>query len=199
MPSDLDPRSLDKPIDTSILEKLISQFKRKSRSGSKLTQLYSERLQRSRRGLHGQQTLILPEDLPPTSICLTYRNQCQGRMRTVFSTIYSALAPSSTTERILAEAGLWPRIHPRSVLHPLASTANIPLGPKWTESLTAFAEVFIEYQHSQRLLGYALQSDTEKFFKELDGASFNWRNAGRTPDWLLIQVRTCLDVLNSDF
>jgi hypothetical protein len=74
-------------------------------------------------------------------------------------------------------------------LHPLASTANIPLSPEWAESLTNFAEVFIEYQHSQRLLGYALHSDTEKFFKELDSASFNWRGAGRYPDWLLIQVR----------
>jgi hypothetical protein len=180
-------RPLDQPIDTSILENLISQFQSKSRS--KLTQLYSERLESSRRKLHGQQTPVLPKRTPPVSDCLAFRDHCKSRLHNFFSSIRSSLSPSTTTERILADAGIWPHIHHRSMLHLLASTANIHLNPEWADALAAFAEVFIEYQHSQRLLGYALQSDAEKFYKELDSASFNRRDAVQNPDWLLIQVR----------
>ena len=180
------PRPLDQPIDTSILQNLISQFQRKDRS--KLTQLYSKRLESSRIELHGQRTSALPKHTPPISDCLEFRDHCQSHLHDAFLSIRTALSPSTTTERILADAGLWPRIHYRSLLHPLASTANIHLSPEWADILVAFAEVLIAYQHSQRLLGYALQSDAEKFYKELDSASFNRRDAARNPDWLLIQV-----------
>jgi hypothetical protein len=180
-------RPFGPPINTSVLKKLISQFQTKNRS--KLTQLYSERLDSSRRELHGQRIPIVPKHLPPMNDCLAYRDHCQIRLNDIFRSIYSTLSPSTTTEEILADAGLWPRIHHRSMLYPLASTSNIDLSPEWAEILSAFAEVFIEYQYSQRLLGYALQSDPEKYFKELDSASFNRQDAARIPDWLLIQVR----------
>ena len=183
----IDSRPLGELINTTNLENLISQFRRKS--CSKLAQLYSERLETSRKELHGQQAPLLPNQLPPVNDCLAYRDECQSRLQTIFSSICSASAPSTTTERILANAGLWPRIHHRGVLHSLAATANIHLSPKWTHILIAFAKIFIEYQYSQRLLGYALQSDVEKYFKELDSASFNRQDATQTPDWLLIQVR----------
>ena len=175
------------PINTSVLQELISQFRTKNRS--KLARLYSERLESSRQELHGQQTPIVPKHLPPMNDCLAYRNHCQIRLNNVFMSIHSTLSPSTTTEEILADAGLWPRIHHRSMLYPLASTSNIDLNPEWAKILTVFAEVFIEYQYSQRLLGYALQSDPEKYFKELDSASFNRQDAARIPDWLLVQVR----------
>ena len=190
-------RPLDQPIDTSILENLISQFQRKSRS--KLTQLYSERLESSRRELHRQQTPASLKRIPPVSDCLAYRDHCKGRLHDFFSSIRSSLSPSTTTERILADAGLWPRLHHRSVLHPLASTANIYLKPEWADILAALAEVFIEYQHSQRLLGYALQSDAENFYKELDSASFSRRDAVRNSDWLLIQVRNAFSYIEFRF
>ncbi|KAF8970976.1 hypothetical protein BDZ97DRAFT_1901937 [Flammula alnicola] len=183
----VNPRQLGQPIDTSDLENLVSQFQRNS--PSVLAQLYSERLERSRRELHGQQPSMFPEDVPPFHVCLAYRDQCQSRLHEISSSIRSTLAPSTTTEIVLADAGLWPRIHPRSILHPLASTASIRLTPEWAESLTDFAEVFIEYQHSQRLVAYALHSEADNFFKELDSASFNRSDAERNPDWLLIQIQ----------
>jgi hypothetical protein len=193
----VNPRRLGQPIDTSILQNLISQFQ--SKSHSKLTQLYSERLESSRTELHGQKAPVLPKHTPPVSDCLAFRDHCKSRLNHVFSSIHSSLSPSTTAERILADAGLWPRLHHRSVLHPLASTANIYLKPEWADILTTFAEVFIEYQHSQRLLGYALQSDAEKFYKELDSASFNRRDAVRNPDWLLIQVRNTFSYIEFRF
>jgi len=182
----INSRQLGEPINTSNLENLISRFQRKN--SSKLAQLYSERLELSRQELHGQQTPALPNQLPSINDCRAYRDQCQSRLHNISSSIRSALAPSTTTEKILEDAGLWPRIHHRSMLYPLASTSNTDLSPEWAEFLTAFAEMFIEYQYSQRLLGYALQSDIEKYFKELDSASFNRQGAARNPDWLLIQV-----------
>ncbi|KIM42919.1 hypothetical protein M413DRAFT_409020 [Hebeloma cylindrosporum] len=170
-------RPLGQPLDTSDLEKLISQFR--SKSHSKLTPLYSERLERSRKELDGEQAPALSKQLPPVNECLAYRDQCQDRLHTNFSLIRSALAPSTATERILAHAGLWPRVH-----HP-----NVSLSPEWTRILIAFAEAFIEYQYSQRLLSFALQSDVEKYFKELDNASFNRQDARQIPDWLLIQIQ----------
>jgi hypothetical protein len=109
-------RQLGQPIDTSNLENLISQFKRHSQSV--LTHLYGERLEKSREKLHGQQTLTLLERLPPIGACLAYRDQCQSRLRDVSHAIRCSLEPSTITQRILANAGLWPRIHPRAMLHP---------------------------------------------------------------------------------
>ena len=174
------------PLDTRNLKKLISQFRQKN--NSVLTQMYSERLERSRTELDGQTNSVLPEHLPPMSDCLAYLDQCQVCLHNILVSIRSALAPSSTTERILANAGLWPRIYSRSILCLLASTANIHLTPEWAKSLTAFAEAFIEYQHSQRLVAYALRSEVDNFFKELEGASFNRSDAEKNPDWLLIQA-----------
>jgi hypothetical protein len=184
------------PIDTSHLENLISQFKR-HHSRSDLTQLYSERLERSRGELDGQQILTLPSSLSPQAlpICLAYRDQCQHDLHSVLSAIRSSLEPSTVMDHILANAGLWPRIHPRAMLRPLASASKIPVTRKWAKSLTAFAQAFIEYQFSQRLVAYVRRSESDNFFKELDDASFNWFDEKGNTDWLLIQVEWILESL----
>ena len=186
------PRRSGQPFDTSNLKDLIHQFNLKPNSHSKLTQLYSKRLERSREELHGQQTLTLPdsESLPPVPGCLAYRNQCQARLHDISSAISSSLEPSTTMEHILANAGLWPRIHPRAMLHLLASASKTPVTREWTKSLATFAKAFIEYQFSQRLVAYVLRSESDNFFKELDNASFDWSDESGNTDWLLIQVGT---------
>lgn len=180
-------RHLGQPTNTNNLKLLISQFQ--CNSSSPLAQLYSERLETSRRRLHDEQTLISLKQVPAINLCLTYRDQCRSRIDSIWSTFCSALAPSTVPECILADAGLWPQLHPRVILHSLASTAKIDLALEWIESLTAYAEAFIEYQHSQRLVLYAQRSEPDNFFKELDTASFNQLDAKTNPDWLLMQVR----------
>ena len=179
-------RRLTQPLGTTNLKKLVSQFQQKNHSV--LTQLYTERLESSRRELDKQQILVIPEHLPPLNDCLAYLEQCQAYLHNILVSVRSALAPSNTTERILANAGLWPRVYSRSILCLLASTANIHLTPTWAKNLTAFAEAFIEYQHSKRLVAHALRSEVDNFFKELESASFNKSDAEENPDWLLIQV-----------
>ena len=172
--------------DTSNLENLISQFKRHSQSV--LTHLYGERLEKSREKLHDQQTLTLLERLPAIDACLAYRDQCQSRLRDVSFAIRCSLEPSTITQRILANEGLWPCIHPRAMLHPLASASNTPVTEEWARSLTTFAKAFIEYQFSQRLVMYALRLESDNFSKELDNSSSGWSDERGNTDWLLIQV-----------
>ena len=181
----INPTGFGQPIDTSGLEKLISQFQHNSLST--LASLYSERLESSRRELCGQQKSIFSEDLPSMKECLEYRDQCRDRLDHWFCSIFSALAPSSSNpaELILNAGGLWPRIHRRSILQALASTANMTFTPQWNRSLTTFAEMFIEYQKSQRLVAYAFRSEVDNFFKE----AINLPVVESNPDWLLIQVR----------
>jgi len=180
-------RNLGQPTDTSNLEKLISQFRRNGHSA--FTDVYHKRLEISRTALHGQQTTLKPDEIPAISLCLEYRNQCQHHLTIALSSIRSTFAPLNLLEEIFMLAGLWPRVHSRTLLYPLASTSNISLTQEWTENLTDFAELFIEYQLSQRLLAYAYRSEGDNFFKELQNASFNRSDAKKNPDWLLIQVR----------
>ena len=182
------PRQPGKPMDTSQLRNLISQFQR-HHNHSDLTRLYSERLARSLGNLHGQQILTLPNSLPPQDLLIAYRDQCQHHLHNVLSAIRSSLEPSTAMDLILANAGLWPRIHPRSMLHPLASASKVPVTRKWVKCSITFAQAFIEYQFSQRLVTYVLRSEPDNFFKELDEASFDWCDEKGNTDWLLIQVR----------
>jgi hypothetical protein len=172
-------------VGTTAVEKLISQFRRNPIENSALATLYSKRLENSLLELHSHKNSLSPNNLPG---CLAYRDSCRIRLNNMFSLILSALAPSTVTERILGEAGLWPRIHHRALLHPLASTAHIRLSLDWTECLIRFAELFIEYQYSQRLVSYAHHSQNDSFYKELNNASFSHSDAVKYPDWLLIQV-----------
>ena len=174
------------PIDTNNLKDLISQFRDKNHSA--LSTLYIDRLERSQRELQDHRTPVFPNSLPPLDDCLAYRNQCQSSLLRSLSLIHTALSPRTTVDRILADLGLWPRIHARTLLHALASTADIRLSPEWAKCLTALGEVFVEYQLSQRLLAYALRSEPDNFYKELENAKFNRTDAEQHPDWLLIQV-----------
>jgi len=190
------PQRPDKSIDTSQLEVLISQFKL-NHNHSVLTRLYSERLESSRKDLHGQRIMTLPESLPLLSSCEAYRDQCQAHLDDVFSAIRVALGPLTGMDHILANAGLWPRIHYRAMLHTLASTSNAPVTP-WTKSLTTLAQTFIEYQFSQQLVAYVLHSELDNFFKELDNAPFNRSDEMGNTDWLLIQVRMGASLVGID-
>ena len=91
-------------IDTSNLKNLISRFRDKN--NSKLSRLYIDRLENSRKELQGPQT--------PVHDCLVYRNRCRSSLSTFWSLIHTALSPATTMDKILADLGLWPRIHPRT-------------------------------------------------------------------------------------
>ena len=177
------------PLDIRRMTKLISQFKgHHCHSQAALPQVYSERLERSLRDLDGQHISAFPNSLPLVSKCLAYRDQCLSRLHDILSVIRSSLEPSTVMDRILANAGLWPRIHPRAMLHPLSSASDTSITLEWTKTLIAFTQAFIEYQFSQRLVTYVCRKESDNFFKELHNAPLIWSNQEGNTDWLLIQV-----------
>ncbi|KJA23151.1 hypothetical protein HYPSUDRAFT_138178 [Hypholoma sublateritium FD-334 SS-4] len=176
------------PIDTSALGNLIKRFERTHTTA--LHHMYQDRLETSRNELRGQRSLAIPNECAPAlSVCMKYRTRVQDRLSYVFSLICEALMPITPAEHILRSAGLWPSISRRTVLELLGSSACLHSSGNWPNILIYFAEAFIEYQHSQRLVEFSLRSEVHNFFKELDNTSFNWSDAKRYPIWLLIQIQ----------
>ncbi|KAF8901480.1 hypothetical protein CPB84DRAFT_1815184 [Gymnopilus junonius] len=166
--------------DTTGLESLISKFQRNCQSS--FTEVFSKRLEISRKEL-GKNKVI--------SHCLEYRQQCIDRLDSALSSIRSALEPSISNPRetVLMTSGMWPLIHPRALLKSLSSTSNTHPTSEWTKILTKLAELFIEYQLSQRLVAYAHRSEFDNFTKELENASFSQSDAENYQDWLLVQIQ----------
>ncbi|KAF9470842.1 hypothetical protein BDN70DRAFT_642841, partial [Pholiota conissans] len=177
----------ESPINTTGLTNLISQFQRNHHSA--LHQLYSQRLQLSIDELHGQQTPRKRTDFPPTDICYTYRQQCKSRLSDLFSRICSALSPFTPAEKILEDSGIWPSRSQRAIIQQLSASGIAHSSESAKTALITLAEAFIEYQHSQRLVGFLLRSDITNFSKEFDNASFNDIDARNNPEWLLVQIQ----------
>ncbi|KAF9472985.1 hypothetical protein BDN70DRAFT_925404 [Pholiota conissans] len=177
----------ESPINTTGLTNLISQFQRNYHSA--LHQLYSQRLQLSIDELHGQETPRKRTDFPPMDICYTYRQQCRSRLSNLFSGICSALSPFTPAEKILEDSGIWPSRSQRAIIQQLSASGIAHSSELAKTALITLAEAFIEYQHSQRLVGFLLRSDITNFSKELDNASFNDIDARNNPEWLLVQIQ----------
>ncbi|PPQ64858.1 hypothetical protein CVT26_002576 [Gymnopilus dilepis] len=171
--------------DTHDLKALLHRFRRNATSN--LAPLYSARLENSRQQLNNQKQVSMPSGLPTVDSCVAYQKRCSTRSENVFASLHSVLAPLDCAAQVLEYAGLWPRIHSRTLLHALASTSGICVSSEWRIALITYAETFIELQHSQRLVAFALRSEADNFHKELETASLNKEDAERYPDWLLIQ------------
>ena len=179
----------NKSQETRALDKLIFQFR--GTSSSYLTKAYTSRLEGSKGRLNESSKDLLPRELPPVSICLAYRSRCKNMLDSFWESILFALRPSSPQEDILFVSGLWPPIHPRAMLCCISARSGLKLSSEWIEALTNFAGLLLSYQYSQRLVSYALRSEVDNFYKELQNASFNADDARRYPEWLLVQVREC--------
>jgi hypothetical protein len=117
---------------------------------------------------------------------------CRERKDAIFSNILIALEPYEWVGKIIAMAGLWPRITPRSILRELSWGHVNALTKRWKDVINGYAVAFLKYQQSKRLLELALRHQDEAFFRE---AETNCEDvAAACPhDWLLIQVsvRSC--------
>ncbi len=190
----LPPRSIGQPVDTTALASLIGKFQ--ANHTTELHCIYRDRLARSRHEFHGQQkSTISHECAPPIRVCIEYRARSQVHLASAFSSIRDALSPFLQTEKIIYDAGLWPPISLRTVLELLGSSAWFQFSGEWAEILIGLAEAIIEYQHSQRLVGFLLRSEVHNFFKELDNAIFDWSDARTYRIWLLIQVYLTTNIL----
>ncbi|KAF9473711.1 hypothetical protein BDN70DRAFT_362759 [Pholiota conissans] len=178
---------INQQIDTTALENLLEKFKRNHTTA--LHHIYHSRLQESQKELRGCQMSILPQELEPRmDACIVYRENCCTRLSHLFSRILASLRPSTPTEQILNCSGMWPPISQRTILQQLLSSSRNIQSAGWTEFLIVFAEAFIEYQHSQRLVEFCHRKDFINFAKEAENATFNYSDASRYPEWLLIQI-----------
>ncbi|KAF9472983.1 hypothetical protein BDN70DRAFT_997884 [Pholiota conissans] len=175
-----------KATQTANLTNLIDQFG--CNHHASLHQRYKQRLQLSVDELHSQRSPNLQQELPSVDICYAYRQACTNQLSAIFSEICSALAPVTSVDKILEDAGMWPPLSHRTVIQQLSASSG-PRLTEWTETLINLARAYIEYQHSQRLIGFVLRSDFTNYSKEVDNAIFNESDARKYPEWLLIQIQ----------
>ncbi|CAE6503446.1 unnamed protein product [Rhizoctonia solani] len=102
----------------------------------------------------------------------------------------AVLVDVTDIEGIIFTAGVWPRITPRIVLQQLSlqNRGHTDSLPRWKNELIGYAQVFVDYQRSQRLINLAHSKNIEEFYKELDLSSGEFDPGLDNPDWLLVQI-----------
>jgi hypothetical protein len=119
---------------------------------------------------------------------LLYYKECSQRKDKLFSEIVAILAPAQNVEETSRIAGLWPRIMPRTILGQLAQNRISTLPEQWKFVITHYADSFLKYQQSRRLVQLSSRQKCEDLLQEIEAIRKDVL-AESTPDWLLIQVR----------
>ena len=81
------------------------------------------------------------------------------------------------------------------LLRYLASASHTVIPSCWKKCLISLALLLLDLQRARRLLRYALDGLEEEFSKELENEGCDGWNAEEYPDWLLIQVRSSVQML----
>lgn len=182
------PKKLGTVNNTHRLSALFNEFKHDARP---LNCRYGHELDESRVDLMRRRPLAPLSELPPNGVLVKNGMECQSQLQAAFQQLSSCLSPSTPTERVASIAGVWPRITPRTLLRQLSLKSRIrcDISPRWRKGLIAYAQLFIEYQRSQRLISLAAAGNKEEFCKEVDHTTGESNKETPDPDWLLVQVR----------
>ena len=187
IPSTSTAEGVSRWASSDSLEVLISELQQ---SRQPLLQLYGNELDKSHRGLLGQNASQSAHGaIPSHELLLLFRDECTQKKDQIFSEISAALAPSQNVEETSSIAGLWPRITPRSILHQLAHDRITTLPDRWKSLIMRYAVSFLRYQQSLRLLELSSQQKHEDLLREIETIRSDVL-VESTPDWLLVQVRT---------
>ncbi|KAG9102907.1 hypothetical protein FRC06_000826 [Ceratobasidium sp. 370] len=177
------------PPNTTPLQQLLVGFH--TISTRPLHRRYGTDLETSRNDLANANVPALPNRLLSLQFLEENRRRYQGYLQENMEIIECLLGPVSSIEVIASNAGIWPRLTPRTILGRLALWARSSTPPEWKERLIIYARAYIEYQRSQRLINLALEQRHEEFYKELnptnasDSEAPTWTS---DPDWLLAQI-----------
>ncbi|CUA77983.1 RNA replication protein [Rhizoctonia solani] len=175
--------------DTSRLQSLFAEFKQ---SESFLNKQYAINLEKSREELDAKPSVSYPQRFSSSTISDLEQNRdrCKRNLTTAFQQIKLVLSPKASVERVVFLSGVWPRVTPRTLLEQLCleNRPRINALPGWKEELIGYAQIFIDYQKSQRLIALANSKYTEEFYKELDLASGESDPGLDNSDWLLVQI-----------
>ncbi|CAE6431595.1 unnamed protein product [Rhizoctonia solani] len=157
-----------------------------------LTKQYASDLEKSRKELDSKPRLSFPRQISPTTVedLEQARERCRNNLASTFQQLSSRFSPQTDIEGIIFTAGVWPRITPRIVLQQLSlqNRGHTDSLPRWKNELIGYAQVFVDYQRSQRLINLAHSKNIEEFYKELDLSSGEFDPGLDNPDWLLVQI-----------
>ncbi|KAB5592331.1 kinase-(PK-like) protein [Ceratobasidium theobromae] len=161
----------------------ISKQTRYPTDTSRLLSLFSEK------ALATKPVVSIPKTLPHFDSLLQNRHDHQASLVEQFEKLKGALSPSNSVDDVIAISGIWPCVTARTTLQQLSLKARrrFEFSPGWRQQLISYAQLFVEYQKSQRLIALYLANNVEEIAKELD-VSYDDDHTERDPDWLLVQI-----------
>ncbi|CAE6446943.1 unnamed protein product [Rhizoctonia solani] len=183
------PKRTKPSANTCRLRDLFAEFQQNRNA---LNRLYASDLEISRGELETKPNVSFPQLFPPDTMrdLEQTRDRCKRNLATAFQQFDWILSPQSEVERIAFMSGVWPRITPRTILQRLSlrNRLQFDLLPAWKDEVIGYAQAFLDYQKSQRLMAIADSKHTEEFYKELDLASCESDSGLNDPEWLLVQI-----------
>lgn len=181
------PKRLGSPADTSRLSALFLEFEQ---SIEPLNRRYGKELNKSHEDLAKKPVVTAPSSLPLSEPLDHNRQNHHLILQGLFRQLACSLGPLTPIEGVLSTCGVWPRVTPRTLLQHLGLKSRLDLNYSggWLNALKCYAQGFVEYQRSQRLVALAHSNNIEEFWKELELVDSHTIAEEYDPDWLLVQV-----------
>ena len=167
--------------DASATRDLINKIRDVGSSG--FTARYTKDLLECTNALENRPTLAHTTDSMPEPPATSLQNS-------VLSTIQECLGPnpSSTSETMLFNAGLWPSLGPEHLLNQLSLHHRHVLSHDWQHALTRLAEALATRQKSIRLRELSRLGLRAEYRQEIENSGGRGWDMLMYPDWLLIQL-----------
>ncbi|KAF8533563.1 hypothetical protein BDD12DRAFT_898540 [Trichophaea hybrida] len=124
-----------------------------------------------------------------------FHRECQNHLESMFGIIQKGLnSPrvTNSTQKLLDETGLWPRITPTSLLSLLAAPTSANLDPEWKRILVDYGLALARFQWATRLYNLELAGSQEELMKELENEGHSSWDPMDHPDWLLLEIENNL-------
>lgn len=173
------------PTETSHLYDLFTEFEQSLQSPNRL---YGKDLNESRNDLANKPMVVMPKQLPRLELLKYNYQSYQLTLQDAFHRLEDFLGPLTPIDTILSTCGVWPSITPRTLLQQLALKTRLQscMSLEWQKAITEYAQLFVNYQQSQRLVALRQSSNAEGIWQELDSRTNEADESD--PDWLLVQV-----------
>jgi len=124
-----------------------------------------------------------------------FHKECKNHLESMFALIQKSLnSPRVTesTQKLLDETGLWPRITPVSLLSLLAVPTVASLDHGWKRILVDYGLALARFQWATRLHNLNQAGSQEEFMKELENEGHSSWGPMDHPDWLLLEIENNL-------
>jgi len=131
-------------------------------------------------------TSVAEAQVPTQDALSALRHTEEQSYDVVHARIAQSLGPELPAEKLLAEAGLWPRVTPETLLSRLSLQRRVNTPEKWIIAISLYANQIIAVQRSRRLLHYGTRGMITEYNREmLHGRQ---REPLGHPDLLLVEI-----------